>query len=105
MWMFLGIGAVLFALLNLIWAFKNNNSGSFNYASVFRFVSMSLTALTLCAFYSDEAGRVAVKDWGGLMDIMPAMSKILWVCTFASIIINSISIFMENKLIKIHKLK
>lgn len=51
-------------------------------------MSMALTALTVCAFYSDAAGRVAVDDWGGLMDILPTMSKALWICVLLSIIMN-----------------
>ena len=29
--------------------------------------------IILCAFYSGETGRVVNEDWGGLMDIVPAM--------------------------------
>ncbi len=87
MWMVLGIGAIVFAVLNLAWSFRNRN------ADRFRFASLALTALTLCAFYSDGAGRVAAEDWGGLMDIMPTMSKTLWMCTIISILLNSVSLF------------
>ncbi len=85
--MVLGIGAIVFAVLNLAWSFRNRN------ADRFRFASLALTALTLCAFYSDGAGRVAAEDWGGLMDIMPTMSKTLWMCTIISILLNSVSLF------------
>ena len=54
---------------------------------------LALTALTLCAFYADGAGRVVAEDWGGLMDIMPTMNKALWVCTVISILLNSVSLF------------
>lgn len=30
------------------------------------------------------------------MDIMPAMSEILWVCVILSIVINSLSLFKEK---------
>ena len=43
-----------------------------------RFGAISFTALTVCSFYSDGAMRVLNEDWGGLMDIMPTMSKALW---------------------------
>nr|WP_314098772.1 hypothetical protein [uncultured Lachnoanaerobaculum sp.] len=87
MWMLLGIGSIVFAILNVVWMLNKKD------AKWFRFASMALTALTLCAFYADGAGRVAKEDWGGLMDIMPTMSTALWICTFASILINSISLF------------
>ena len=53
MWLFFGISAIIFTGSNLI-----------------------------CSFYSDGAMRVLNEDWGGLMDIMPTMSKALWVCGY-----------------------
>lgn len=91
MWLVFGIGAVIFAGFNVIWAFRNKN------AKWFRFFSLSLTALTVCSFYADGAIRVVREDWGGLMDIMPTMSKALWFCVALSIMINSISLFREKK--------
>ena len=87
MWMILGIGSIVFAILNLVRAFHDKN------AKWFRFASLSLTTLTLCGFYADGADRVVAEDWAGLMDIMPTMSKALWICTIISILINSISLF------------
>lgn len=91
MWALFGIGAIVFAILNLVWTFNNKN------AKWFRFASLALTALTLCAFYADGAGRVVAEDWGDLMDIMPTMSKALWVCTIISILLNSISLYKEKE--------
>lgn len=58
MWLFFGIGAIIFAILNLVWSFQNKES------KWFRFASLALTALTVCAVYSDDAmcnrGRL---DW------------------------------------------
>ncbi len=91
MWILFGIGAIIFAVLNVIWMLQNRNT------KWFRFISLSLTILTICAFYSDGAARVISNDWSGVMDIMPTMSKTLWVCSIASILINSISLFKESK--------
>lgn len=55
---------------------------------VWMFASLSFTALTVCALYSDAARRVVNEDWGGLMDIMPTMAGALWVCVIASILMN-----------------
>ena len=90
MWLVFGLGAIVCAVMNLAWTLRNKN------AKWFRFLSIALTALTLCAFYSDGASRVVHEDWAGLMDIMPTMSKALWGCTGASIIINAISLFQER---------
>lgn len=92
MWILFGTGAILLAVFNLIWTFQ----GKSKTATWFRFISMALTALTLCAFYSDSASRVVVEDWSGLMDIMPNMSTALWICTIASIAINSVSLLTET---------
>lgn len=91
MWILLGAGAIVFAALNLIWTFRNKS------ANWFRFMSVSCTALTVCAFYSEEAVRVANGDWAGLMDVMPTMGVAVWVCTIASIAVNSISLFKIKK--------
>ena len=88
MWILFGMGAIIFAVLNLIWTFQSRNKT----VEWFRFISMALTALTLCAFYSDSASRVVAEDWSGLMDVIPTMSNALWICTIASIAINSVSL-------------
>ena len=92
MWLIFGIGAFVFALLNVITAIKNKN------AELYRFLSLSLTALTVCAFYFDGASRVIKEDWGGLMDIMPTMSKALWLLVILSIAVNSVSILKYKRL-------
>lgn len=87
MWLILGIVSIIFALLNVIFAIKNKSS------KWYRFCSLSLTALTVCAFYSEAASRVVKEDWAGLMDTMPTMNKALWILVILSIAINSISLF------------
>ena len=86
MWLFLGISAIIFTGFNLICSFKSKNEKWFRFAA----------ALTVCSFYSDGAMRVLNEDWGGLMDIMPTMSKALWVCVGISILLNSVSLFREK---------
>lgn len=89
MWLILGAGAVITALLNIM-----------NYKSLsdfFRFLSLAFTSLTVCAFYADGAGRVLREDWAGLMDTMPTISKALWVCVALSILINSISLIKSHR--------
>ncbi len=87
MWLLLGLTSVITAVLNLLAWSKGKQT------EYYRFISLSLTALTVCAFYSDGAKRVISKDWGGLLDIMPTMSTTLCVCVIASIMINGISLF------------
>ena len=91
MWLVIGVGAIIFATLNLVRSFQNKRSKWFGFAS------LSLTALTVCSFYSDAAIRVANEDWGGLMDILPTISIALWVCVIISIMINSVPIFKDKK--------
>ena len=90
MWLFFGISAIVSTGFNLICSFKSKNE------KWFRFAALSFTALTVCSFYSDGAMRVLNEDWGGLMDIMPTMSKALWVCVGISILLNSVSLFQEK---------
>ena len=91
MWLAMGVGAIIFAILNLVWLFKQKSSKWFG------FISLSLTALTVCAFYSDAAMRVINEDWGGLLDILPSTSKALWICVIISILANSIMLLGDKK--------
>lgn len=90
MWMLLGLCAIFSAILHIIFLSKTRLS------HWFQFISLSMTALTVCAFYADGAHRVIGEDWAGLMDTMPSLVKVLWVCTIASILINSISLFKKT---------
>ncbi|WP_297688728.1 hypothetical protein [uncultured Anaerococcus sp.] len=89
MWLIFGILAIIFAILN-IFNFKKKSD-------IFRFLSLSFTSLTVCAFYADGASRVIIEDWAGLMDTMPTISKALWVCVALSIVINSISLIKSYR--------
>lgn len=80
MWLVFGVGAAAFAFINIVKPGKNRET--------FRWASLSLTALALCAFYADGAARVLKEDWGGLMDTMPTLSRALWILTAASIALN-----------------
>ena len=91
MWLVMGFGAIIFAILNLVWTSKQKNSKWFG------FISLSLTALTACTFYSDAAMQVANEDWGDLMDVLPSMSKALWICVIISILVNSIMLLGDKK--------
>lgn len=90
MWLFSGVGAMVFALLNV--SGKSNDIKT----QWYRFISLSLTALTLCDFYLDGAKRVVVEDYSGLMDTMPTLSYTLLFLTIASILINSVSLFKKK---------
>ena len=91
MWLVMGFGAIIFAILNFVWTSKQKNSKWFG------FISLSLTALTPCLFYSDATMRVSNEDWGGLTDILPFMSKALWVYVIISILVNSITLLGDKK--------
>ncbi len=90
MWLLLGGGAVIFAALNVIETLKEKNT------KWLRFISMTLTVLTVCAIYADSAARVTKEDWAGLMDVVPVTSGMLWGFAVISIVVNSISLFVDN---------
>ena len=89
MWMVLGAAAMITAMLNLAWAAKNRD------AKWFRFISVSLTDLTLCEEYGLVERWVLKEDWSALMDVVPGMSKALLALTVASILINGVSLFRK----------
>lgn len=90
MWLLFGIIAISTAILNVIWTVRNRE------AKWFRFLSLSFTALTLCAFYSMAKHWAILGDSSALLDVMPTLSKVLWFLTIASVIINSISLFKKR---------
>ena len=89
MWLIFGAAAIITSLLNII-NFKKS-------ADFFRFLSLSFTSLTVCAFYADGAGRVIQEDWAGLMDTMPTISNVLWILVVISTLINSVSLRASYK--------
>lgn len=90
MWIILGLASIITAIMNIaVW--RQGKTEKY-----YRLASISLTALTMCAFYSDGAERAAAEDWSGLMDIIPAMSGNLWVFVAASILINGITLFEKG---------
>lgn len=86
LWLLLGVSAIITAILNRTF------TGTAKSNPWLGFSSLSLTALTVCAFYSDAAVRVIQEDWSALMDILPTTSRALWVCVIFSIIINGLSL-------------
>ena len=89
MWIVLGIGAIIFAALNIIWGIRGRET------KWFRFISLSLTALTMCAEYGLIKNWVVHEDWGALMDVVPGMTGALWFLVIASIVINGVSLFLK----------
>ena len=90
MWMFWGISAIITAILNVIWTLRHRE------AKWFRFLSLTFTIFTVCAFYAQAAQWVLVEDWSALMDVLPSVSKMLWFLTIASVLINGISLFTKG---------
>lgn len=90
MWLLFGIIAIITAILNVIWTIRHRET------KFFRFISLSFTALTLCAFYNMANHWAIVGDSSALLDVMPTLSKVLWLLTVTSIIINGISLLTKS---------
>lgn len=91
MWVVFGVGAVFTAMLNVIWMLCHRET------KWFRFISLSLTALTVCAFYARSNYWVQREDWSALMDVVPGVSVWLWILTAASIVINGVTLFQKSE--------
>ena len=89
MWILFGVIAIITAFMNAAWTAEGKES------KWLMFASLSFTALTLCSFYQGDANWVRNKDWAALEDVTPIAAKRLWVCTIASIAINSVSLFIK----------
>lgn len=90
MWFGFGSGAIITAMFNMIWTIKGKD------AKWCRFISLSLTALTLCSFYSQNAVWVLSNDWSALEDVVPSVSVVLWILTLISIALNSVSLLKQK---------
>lgn len=90
MWFVFGAAAIIAAILNLYFCFSGRE------AKYFRYASLSLTALTMCAQYSMVNNWVFEKDWSALMDVVPATTRLLWILVIASILINGVSLFIKK---------
>ena len=88
-WIIFGIAAIVTAIANMICLMLHKET------KWFRFASLALTALTLCAFYGLAARIVLSEDWSGALDVIPTLSKPLWFLTIFSIVLNGISIFKK----------
>ena len=91
MWIAVAIVAGIAAFCNIIWCIRKKET------SVFCFISLSFTALTVCAFYQMVNKWVAAEDWSALFDVVPAMSRVLWIGTIASVLINGIVLLKKRK--------
>lgn len=90
MWFILGTGAIISAILNVIASLKQRE------AKYFRFLSLAVTGLTVCAFFTDAARMAERGDLSAMMDVLPTLSNLLWVLVIFSIIINSFSLFYKK---------
>ena len=90
LWMIFGISAIITAILNMMWTLM------YREAKWFRFLSLTFTVFTVCAFYADAAQWVLEEDWDALMDVLPMTSNMLWTLTVASVALNSISLFRKS---------
>ena len=91
MWIFFGFSAILTAILNISWWALGRE------AKYFRFLSLSLTALTVCTFYAQATSWTMQEDWSALTDVLPGVSVWLWFLTIASIFINALSLIPKDK--------
>lgn len=85
-----GLVSIIAAILNVVWTIRHRE------AKWFRFISLSFTALTLCAYYSLAKHWVLTSASDQLLDVMPTLSTVLWFLTVVSVIINSISLFKKS---------
>lgn len=91
LWIVFGIAAIITAIANILCVILHRQT------KWFCFASLALTALTLCAFYGLAARIVLSEDWSGALDVIPTLSRPLWILTIVSILLNSISLFAKKK--------
>ena len=91
MWLVFGAAALILAMLN-IYQYTSRKPTKW-----FRFLSLAMTAFTVCSFYGQLNVWVEAGDLAALMDIVPFMGKAVWVLVAASVVINGITLFEKKK--------
>ena len=96
LWPIFGISAVIFAILNAVFALKGKRI-----SKIFMFASLSFTALTICSFYSLANNWVVKNDWTALLDVTPSTHKAVWIFTGLSILVNSLGMIHIYKILTV----
>ncbi|WP_214893541.1 hypothetical protein [Exiguobacterium sp. H66] len=91
MWLLFGILAIFATAVNLILYFIGKD---YKLAMA---AGLSLTALTLCAEYSQLASWVEAEDWAALADVVPGMERAWWFLTIVSIGLNLTPLLLEYR--------
>lgn len=90
MWVILGLIAVVITFINL---YMYAAGKDYKFAMT---MALSLTALTICAAFSNLNRWVKVEDWSALSKL-PGMARAFWFLTIVSILLNLAPIFLERK--------
>ncbi len=91
MWLVFGGIAVITTFINLYLYTKDKNH------HLAKAIGLSFTVLTLVASYSMVSDWVIAEDWIALLDVVPTMSRALWILKIISILLNIIPFFLELK--------
>ena len=90
MCLFLGVTAIVTAMLNVTWTLRRRE------AKWFRFISLAFTTLTVCSFYALAKQWALTGAEDQLLDVMPTLSDCLWFLSIVSIVINGRSLLIKN---------
>ncbi len=92
MWFFLGCAAIGATFWGMLCGARGKP------ASFWAALGLALTGLTLCAQYQMIAYWTQSSDWAAIDDVVPTMSKALWILTGISILLNLMMIWMDQKI-------
>lgn len=91
MWIFLGLLAVVFTMINIYcYYFKKD-------FHIFMILALFFTALTLCTQYQMIASWSLAADWSAIGDVAPTMAMILWIFVIVSFIINVMPLLLSYR--------
>ena len=91
MWLVFGSISILATCLNL-YLYKIGKK--YHLAKA---IGLSFMALTLMANYQSIANWAVKEDWSAIGDVVPTMSKVLWILTVLVLLLNMIPLFLEFK--------
>ncbi len=89
MWLLFGTIAIIAAFFNWIWSIRGKNP------EIFRYISLSATALTVCGFYQQNTDWALAGDYGAILDTA-GVATVLWVLVVLSILINGATLLVKK---------
>ena len=92
MWIFTGMMSMILTIYTFVLSYQRQCK-----KNIFAMIAMTMCLLTVMFEYHLVYRWVMLQDWNAMMDVVPAMSYILWVYAALIIVLNIFAVALWNK--------